>query len=225
MDARGRSRGNEPSGLVLDRHAAGTKATPREVELLAENARPWLGELISLLYDVEYERGFPAKGATGDGNDKEARSWPLLGSGHGTQIEWSTITSLSMARHASIGTRGLLLGSRLVGLRELVGVGMGDFSALLSRDRPALEHLALAGGSNAAPWSETIAARAREILARMPSLKRLRIAAPLGVLETIVGGPREARGAERRCRGGGRLFRGALGDGRGTRAGARGDVP
>ncbi|HTJ82521.1 MAG TPA: ankyrin repeat domain-containing protein, partial [Polyangiaceae bacterium] len=174
--------------LQLDRHAAGTKATPREAELLAENARPWLGELISLLYDVEYERGFPAKAATGDGSEGEARSWPLFASGHGTQIEWSTITSLSMARHASIGTRGLLLGSRLAGLRELVGVGMADFGALLSRDRPALEHLALAGGSNAARWSETITAHAGAIPARMPSLKRLRIAAPLGVLETIVGG-------------------------------------
>jgi hypothetical protein len=171
--------------LQLERHGTGTKPTKRELELLAENARPWLGELASLLYDVEYERGFPAKAATGDGGERAATSWPVMGSGLGTQVEWSTIRSLSLARHASIGARGLLLGSRLAGLRELLGVGRGDFGTLLSRDRPALERLELVGGANVEGGAEP---RAADLGVRMPALKYLRAAAPDGLtIESVVG--------------------------------------
>jgi uncharacterized protein (TIGR02996 family) len=163
--------------LQLARHANGGKPSKREKTLLAEHGRGWLGEIAPVLGDDwVFERGFLEQATTADaGQDKLAHSLPVLASGAGTQVEWSTVRRLSLWRHAQVGAAGLLRGPRLRALRVLSDVGPADVRDLLHERVWALDQLEFAYVRRLPMWASFGKLLESAIPESFPGLTRLRV--------------------------------------------------
>ncbi len=113
--------------LQLERHATGAPPSARETALLEAHGREWLGEIGPILGEnIVFERGFLSSADTRSGLE-----YPILASGGGTQWEWSTVRRLDLSATHPRGSAGLLRGSRIRGLTELVQVSDHDIDDLL----------------------------------------------------------------------------------------------
>jgi hypothetical protein len=174
--------------LQLARAGSPKKETKRERELLAQHGRRWCGRLASVLDDVEFERGFPARvvtGRPGMNPGQQTYERPRLPDGVGTQDEWSTVTHLSLWRHKH-GTGGLLRSPKLRALRHVADVERDVLDVL---EGPPLrwESLSLR--------RMTVAPEQLAVLARAtPDLRRLsipiRVAAPRPLAALVSAWPR-----------------------------------
>jgi hypothetical protein len=117
--------------LQMKRHATAKAASRREKELLAEHGREWLGAIERLVDDVEFERGFLERAATGKRGDRGMLILDGAPLGFGSEAEWSTVRRLSVGHHKE-GTAGLLRSPRLLALREVADITPVDFHDVLA---------------------------------------------------------------------------------------------
>lgn len=164
--------------LQLARHGTTSKVTKREKELIAAHGRLWLGPLDRIVSsDIVFERGFLCQASTGGGTDnREPRVYRNL-SGDGAHLEWSTVRRLSLGRHVSQGAYGLLRGSRIGKLRELMEVGPRDLGDLLDGAPRPLERLDLAMVRGPGWWAKIVGERLDEIPEKLPLLASLSVPA------------------------------------------------
>ncbi len=173
--------------LQLARHAKPATPKKREKELLAEHGRAWLGAIGPIMADgFVFERGFVEQVSAGaPGQDGPAGQYPLLGSGPGTQVEWSTVRRLSVWRYAALGGSGLLCGSRLFGLRELHDAGGSDVKDLLAGPVRRLERLDFARARACQWWAMVLGEPFEALPDKLPALTSLRLPSRDGSIDWV----------------------------------------
>lgn len=188
---------NDPRGelitLQLTRHGTTNKPSRREVELLREHGRAWLGEISSIIDDgFVFQRGFPWQVGTTEAGlpkNKTAHSFPILATGSGTQDEWSTVVRLSVWRHMGLSTYGIVRGPKLGSLRELVDATGELHDVVTSPPRP-LKLLSLAWRRTTDIWQGPWYREALEALGdAAPELETLSMsgkALELSLIERVV---------------------------------------
>jgi hypothetical protein len=133
--------------LQLDAPPTRKGSTRRELALIKQYGRQWLGGLNRLVDDhVVYEEGFATKVNTGHPGPPFGRGSerPLTDPfGVASHPEWAMVRSISVWAHAGAGTGELFRTAALPALRELLNLGWPDLEQLLDGPKRAITRLHL----------------------------------------------------------------------------------
>ena len=171
--------------LQLDAPPTRKGSTRRELALIKQYGRQWLGGLNRLVDDyVVYEEGFATKVNTGHPGPPFGR-WserPLTDPfGVASHPEWAMVRSISVWAHGGVGTGELFRTAALPALRELLNLGWPDLEQLLDGPKRAISTLHFCA-ARIGLWGELYGcdeyrSRLLKLAGRCPNLSDLRLSA------------------------------------------------